>query len=162
MISKRIRELQKLCKERGQNPKVTHFDKDYNYAALHIFNELNHTQKLQKSMAYALPNMDVFAYEGDAIGGRIYYTREEAVLEKSEELDYILPVYKKLKDIVSNFDEVIDNQLISMLFNGDYLSCNGHIAWRYDYILSLGVDGLREKYIKALENPKDEIAKEFY
>ena len=135
MISKRISELQKLCKERGQDPKVTHFEKDYNYAALHIFNDLNHVQKLQKSMAYALSNMDVFAYEGDMLGGRIYYTREEPVAIKSEELDFIFPVYNKLKDLVANFDEIIDNQLISMLFNGDYLSCNGHIAWRYDYFV---------------------------
>ncbi len=162
MISDRIKDCQKLSANRGKEAKVSHFEKDYHYATLNMFNELPHYLKLAKSMAYAISNIDVWAYEGDRIGGRIYYTREEPVEKKSPELDFVFPALEKIKSLVYNFDELIDNQLVSMLFNGDYLSCNGHVAWNYNKILSLGVEGLKKSFEEAYKNPKDEKAKEFY
>ena len=162
MISNRIVELQKECSYRGKNPERTHFDRDYHYAGLNLFSNLNHSLKIAESMAYAISNMDVYVYENDRLGGRTYHFNEEPIEIKCEEFDYLTSAFNKVRDTIDNYPELIKNQLIADLYNGAHLACNGHIGWRYDKILSLGVLGLRKLFEEALDNPKDEKAKEFY
>lgn len=162
MISSRIQELQKLSALRGKNPKTAHFDYDYHYAAINEFPNLPHSLKLAKSMAYAIGNQDVWAYKEDGLGGRIYYDKEKEVITRDPNLDYITSAYKQFKEKVVDYDELIDNQLILNVTDGKGLWCNGHITWLYEKILSLGVTGLKQKFLEALENPKDQQAKEFY
>ena len=162
MISERIIKLQQECSLRGKNPKRAHFDKDYHYTGMNLFNNLPHHLKLAKSMAYAIEEIDVWAYQDDMIGGRIYYFNEEPIAQKCAEFDYIEPAYIKIQNEIDNYFELVNNQLISDLYNKDFIACNGHIGWRFDKLLELGVDGLKKLYQEALDKTSDEKAKEFY
>ena len=89
MISERISQLQVLSKKRGKVPILRpHFMRDYHGAALGIYKDLPHWEKLARSMAYAVVNQPIYAYHEDRIGGRIYYDRELPILEECPELDY--------------------------------------------------------------------------
>ena len=162
MITPRIKNLQNLCKIRGKESKPSHFEKDYHYAALNLYSNLTHSFKLAHSMAYAIKNIDVWAYKEDKIGGRVYYTKEENVENKCDELDYISIALEKIKNEVPNFDELIKNTLISDLYLGTHLACNGHVGWNYNLILTYGVNGLKEKINEYIKCTKDEKSIEFY
>ena len=162
MISKRIKDLQMKSRVLGEVGMKSHFDFDYHYSALNIYNELPHYLKLAKSMAYAISNQDIWAFDYDKLGGRIFYNQELPVEEFCMELDYVSSVYEKLKEEINDIDELIDLQLISVLSDGKSLWCNGHISWSYALILSLGVGGLKDKISKYLIKTSDIKAKEFY
>ena len=88
MISERIKNMEKLCAQRGIEQKPTHFTYDQHTSALTRFSDLPLWEKLARSMAYAIENQDVWAYEGDGIGGRVYYNKEIPVPEYCPDLDY--------------------------------------------------------------------------
>lgn len=162
MITKRINTILEKCKIIGKEGRPSHFSYDYNNSALSMYNDLPHYKKLALSMAYAIKNQDVWCYDYDNLGGRIFYNNEKEVEEFSSDLDYVTMALTNLKQDIPSFDELVDYELISCLTNGKDLWCNGHISWNYDYILKYGVVGLKNKYLNALSNPKDDKAKEFY
>ena len=73
MISERIAKLEKLTADRGRNMPWSHFDVDHHDAANNKFASCPQWEKTARAMAYAIENMDVFAYDDDRIGGRIYH-----------------------------------------------------------------------------------------
>ncbi len=155
MITKRIKDLQIDSKQRGKKGQKTHFFKDYHTAGLTTYKNCPLWEKTARSMAYAVVNQDVWAFKEDKIGGRTYYGNDDNDYVVCEDLDYVTESFDIFKSKYPNADEMYENQLIfPMTF--------GHITWRYDYILSLGIDGFKQKYINALENAKDEKAREFY
>ncbi len=155
MISDRIKNLQLESKQRGKEGQKTHFEKDYHTAALTTYKNCPLWEKTARSMAYAITNQEVWAYEGDKIGGRVYYGQDDSNYEICPELDYVTDCFNEFRKICPEADELYQNQLIFPLVFG-------HITWRYDYILSMGVLGFKQKYISALENAKDQEAREFY
>ena len=156
MITERISKLQELSKIRGKVPAVRpHFWRDYHGAALGMFKDLPHDEKLVRSMSYAIENQPIYAYEGDRIGGRIYYDRELPIEEYCPELDFKTEAHKRFIEEFSDGEEMLECQLITR-------NCPGHICWFYDRILRYGVEGYRQKFVDALENAKDEKAETFY
>ena len=155
MLSKRIEALKEKALLRGKEGYPTHFDYDYNYALLSIYQEEPLYRRLAKSMAYAINNQDVIVYEDDTIGGRIYYNNERKVTNLIDTFDYNKEALNRCKNEIDNYDELRRNQLISE-------NAKGHITWRFDYILKYGVKGLKEKYTNAYNNTNDIKAKEFY
>ena len=162
MISERIKFIQERCLELGKSGKASHFDYDLHFSANNIYNDLPHGEKLAKSMSYAIANQDIWVYDYDNIGGRIFYNHEKPVDNLCPELDYVSSAYAKLKNEIECYDELVDNQLISILSDGKSLWCNGHISWNYNLILEYGVEGLKDKFLKALEFNDDLNKKEFY
>ena len=155
MITERISELQALCKARGKASLPSHFMKDYNAAALGKFKDLPHEEKLARAMAFAMVNQPVHVYEGDRLGGRIYYDLEEPVVEACPELDYQSEAHKRFVEEFKDGEEMLECQLITR-------NCPGHICWFYDRIIRYGVEGYRKKFVEALACAKDEKAADFY
>ena len=155
MISERIKSLQILCAQRGKEMQSTHFYKDYHTSALTKYKNCPLWEKSARAMAYAVANQDVWAYEGDDIGGRTYYWKEDENYTVCPDLDYVTESFDIFKQQQPLADQMYENTLIfPMTF--------GHITWRYDYILSLGIDGFKQKFVSALEKTTDQKAKEFY
>ena len=155
MLSDRTMRLYELCTERGKRSRPSHFLKDYHSSALDTFADLPHAEKLARAMAYAIVNQDVWAYEGDSIGGRIYYTAEAPIPAFCPEADCMAEAYQRFHSEYPEARELMSNQLIAG-------TAKGHITWFFDRILRLGTTGLRAQYEAALANAKDETAAEFY
>ena len=155
MISERIKNLEKTCAERGTVQQPSHFTYDYHTSALTRFASLPLWEKLARSMAYAVENQDVWVYDGDTIGGRIYYNREAPVPEHCPDLDFTsVPRAKLLEEhpeiVDMEFDSTNDSPLL------------GHITWSFDKVLRLGTEGMKAECEAALKVAKDEKAEQFY
>ena len=155
MISERIKTLAKLAAERGKNSKTAHFNKDYNYAAINLYADLPLWEKLARSMAYALVNQTVWAYDGDGIGGRVYYDREEPVIERCPDLDYGSEARELIKEKYPYIGDLYADYIITG-------TSYGHVSWHFDRILREGTEGMKASYRKLLSETDDEKSREFY
>lgn len=155
MITKRIMDLQSVSEERGKEGKIAHFSKDYHNSAKTLYKDCPQWEKTARAMAYAIASQDVYVYPEDRIGGRTYYGDEEHDYIPCPDLDYVTESFDIFRNKFPEADELYENQLIfPMVF--------GHITWRYDYILALGIDAFKQKYVDALKTAKDEEAYQFY
>ncbi len=155
MITDRIKELQELCKTRGIEGKPTHFSLDYHTSALEQFSSLPHAEKLARAMAFATQNMDVIAYDGDRLGGRIYYNHEAQVEKWCPELNCDTDAKAEFLKLYPEAEELWKYQLIGG-------TAKGHITWFFDRILTHGTEGFKKKFSDALAYAKDDEAKDFY
>lgn len=155
MITERIKGLAKLSAERGKQCKPSHFGKDYHYAALNQYKNLPHWEKLARSMAYAITEQDVWAYDGDGIGGRIYYNLEAPIEEKCPELDFIVGAKEQINNEYPYIGDLYFNRIITE-------TSHGHVSWHFERLLRDGTEGMKQSYKKLLSETDDERAKEFY
>ena len=156
MITERISEMQEISKVRGKVPAIRpHFMRDYNAAALGQYKDLPHEEKLARSMAFAIVNQPIYAYDGDRIGGRVYYDRELPVEEYCPELDFRAEAHARFVEEFKDGEEMLECQLLTR-------NTPGHICWFYDRILRYGAEGYRRKFEEALASAKDEQAAHFY
>lgn len=156
MITERISELHELSRVRGKVPAIRpHFMRDYNAAALGQFKDLPHDEKLARSMAFAIVNQPIYAYEGDRLGGRVYYDRELPVEEYCPELDFKAEAHERFLKEFPDGGEMLECQLLTR-------NTPGHICWFYDRILRYGVEGYRKKFEEGLASAKDDEAASFY
>ena len=147
--------LEELSRIRGIESMPTHFASDYHASALGQFAELPHWEKLARAMAFAIENQDVFAYEEDRIGGRIYYSREARPERYCPELNFEAEPRREFIELYPEAEELWHYQLIGT-------AAKGHITWFFDRILTHGTEGFKKKFEDALKRAKDEQAKEFY
>ena len=156
MITERIAELEKISKTRGKVPAIRpHFNRDYHGAALGAYKDLPHAEKLARSMAYAIENQPIYAYEDDRIGGRVYYDRELPIEAECPELDFRTEAHRRFVEEFPDGEEMLECQMLTT-------NTPGHICWFYDKILRYGVEGFRKKFEEALAHAKDKEAEEFY
>lgn len=155
MITDRIEKLQAACRKRGREGRISHFSRDYHTAGCTLYKEFPQWEKAARSMAYAIVSQDVYAYPDDRIGGRTYYGNDDNDYTVCNDLNYVTDSFALFRSRYPNADEMYDNQLI-------FPMCFGHITWRYDRILSLGIDGFRERVLGYLEKAEDREAEEFY
>ena len=111
MITERISNLQKLAAERGKAGMPTHFASDYHRSALTVYKDLPHWEKLARAMAYAIENQDVFAYEDDRIGGRIYYSREEKPEKETKVPPLFYRKYPALREAIRSRNAIYNKQI---------------------------------------------------
>lgn len=155
MISDRIKKMQEVCAKRGLENPPAHFNKDYHYAGVNLYAELPLWEKLARSMAYAIVNQDVLAYDGDGLGGRNYQMCDEPIADYCPDLDYNRAPKEAFARECPEVDEIDYNNFMMP-------ATLGHITWHYDRLLSLGTEGMKAEYLKALEDAADEKAEEFY
>lgn len=155
MTTDRIKKLEALCRARGEAAMPTHFNVDLHGAANGIFRDLPHWEKVARATAYAIVNQPVFAYEGDGLGGRVYYCREEKMTEPCPELDTETGAYLEFEKICPEAKKLREAKMLTG-------TSKGHISWRYDRILELGATGLRKKVEECLATAKDDKAREFF
>lgn len=155
MKTERITKLEQLSAARGTSGIASHFMRDYHHSAQTMFADCPLWEKLARSMAYAVENQDIYVYEDDTIGGRVYHEIELPVETPDPDLDYRTEADKAFLQEFPEGDELRRNQLVGG-------SAVGHITWFFDRILSLGVTGLRARYEEALQFARDEEASQFY
>lgn len=155
MKTERIELLEQTCKKRGIESMTTHFMVDYHSSALGRFANLPHWEKLARAMAYAIENQDVFAYDDDRLGGRIYYSREAKPEKYCPELNCDTEARREFMELYPEAEELWRHQLIGG-------TAKGHITWFFDKILTHGTEGFKKKFEDALKHAKDEKAAEFY
>ncbi len=155
MISKRIKRLEESSKIRGKAGMPTHFGNDYHFSANEIFGGLEHAEKLARAMAYAIENQPVFVYDGDRIGGRIYYNMEEPISRFCPDADCMTEARMRFHNEFPEADELLKGQLICG-------TAKGHITWFFDRILKHGTDGYKAIFENALKAARDKKAEEFY
>ncbi len=155
VTTERIKRLHELCKQRGKVGMPTRFLADLHESALGRFAKLPHEEKLARAMAYAIEELPVFAYEEDGIGGRVYYDREAEVVTHCPELDCDRPAYAEFEKVCPDAAVLHRARLMNK-------TSKGHVSWRYDRILSMGVTGFRKQVESYLETAKDAEAKAFY
>ena len=155
MLSERTNKIYKKILDSGKEGKISHFEFDYNNAGLTMYNNCPTWEKIARSMAYAISNQDIWVYEYDQIGGRIFYNNEIVVDAYCEDFNYYKKLNKILKEIIPDYEELQNNHLIAE-------NLVGHITWNFNDILSLGVIGLKEKYLAALKSTNDEESQHFY
>ena len=117
MLSPRIAELEKECARRGTAGIKGHFQYDLHTAAKTMFGDLPQWEKVARSMAYAVENMDVYVSETDRIGGRVYYN-EDPVTEPDRSLDEKYDGMEAFFEEYPEGKELLDNQLIGGLAKG--------------------------------------------
>ena len=155
MISERIKDLAKSGAQRGRENPLTHFNRDYHYAALNLYADLPLWEKLARSMAYAIESQDVWAYAEDGIGGRIYYFNEAPIEEICPDLNFDREAKERINNEYPYIEELYADSIITR-------TSYGHVSWHFDRILRQGSEGLKEGYRKLLSKTDDDRSKEFY
>ena len=156
MITDRIAELEQLSKIRGTCGRTRCFRRNYETASTTLYADCAQWEKIARSMAYAIANMEIWVEEDDRIGGRVYYL--DADPEKSMEIDQILSLNGAMQAYLEK------NPQASELWEHYLISTYGlgHITWFFDRILSLGITGMKARYAEALAHARDEEAEQFY
>ena len=155
MITDRIKQLETLCAQRATEENINHFQNDYHTAALTQFKDLPLWEKAARSMAYAIEQMEVYAHPEDRIGGRTYYAHIHPVDQVDPSLDANTQGDKLFEQLYPEAEEIKRNQLIGS-------ASRGHIAWHWERLLAMGVEGLQNQVQDLLANTDDDLAKEFY
>ena len=155
MITDRIKQMEKTCAQRSVEENLNHFQYDYYTAALTKYHALPLWEKAARSTAYAIENLDIYAYPEDRIGGRVYY----AHLKPADQIDPTLDA-NTMGDTAfakeyPNAQEMKVHQLIGT-------ASRGHIAWHWEWLLSMGVEGMQKKVQDLLSGTDDPKSQEFY
>jgi formate C-acetyltransferase len=155
MKSDRICQLEKYCFQLAAQRIPSHFRADYYRVAQEQYAGLPLWEKAARSMAFAVENQDIHVHPNDGIGGRTYHDNRAPIASIDPDLDYWSSANARFFAEYPEAKELERNQLITGVLYG-------HIAWRYDRLLELGVTGLREECLQKLAVAADEEAEYFY
>ena len=154
MPTERIAAMLKEAAEAAAGAPRRHFQRDFHEAALNLYRDLPRWEKIARSMAHAVTNMDVVIRPGDRLAGRAYHMAEMPVEVHDPDLrDGTL--HQRLLDAFEGYDELCENRLVVS-------SGLGHITWFWDRIVRHGVSGLRKTVEEHLRLARDGEAEAFY
>ena len=151
--SPRIKRLAAEARMRGKNQPPYTFAADL-AAAYARFEGVPKHERQALAFAEAIEKMPVYLLPDERLVGMVYHLGERIKAEdpvswhkEAEEIAYkIIPENAELAEL-------------NVYTDG---AARGHITWRWDWILKKGTDGLLKDYRRALENPRDEKASQFY
>lgn len=155
-ISERMQRLFARSREVAKKPPQNTFVHDLNYSMKNLYADRPMSEKIARSMAYAVTNQAVYVEEDDKIIGRVYYHGPKAVESADTDFDFNSQFRAKYAAEHPDYHELAVYQM------GTYGS-PGHIAWDWNTLLTYGTEGIRQRV--AMERPRhtgDEKAKEFY
>lgn len=158
MKSERIAKLEKTMAERKLKPRSNHFGYDYHSSALGQFKNLELWEKTARSIAYAIVNQDVIAFEDDRVGGRIFQNCNKTAVPVPEFAPDLDDKSEGELEFAKEYPEAAELQKYQLIGG-----CGiGHVTWHFEHVLELGIKGLKDKVSLALECAKDKDAEEFY
>jgi len=155
MTTERIRRLEEKCSQNGEKRIQAHFQYDLHHAAGTEYASLPQWEKIARSMAYAICNQDIYVDPEDRIGGRGYQISERPVEKPEPDLDCMTEAGRVFYVEFPEAGELQKHNLIGG-------TSRGHITWHFNRILEQGIIGFRKTWEEALNNAKDEEAKQFY
>ena len=151
-LSPRIERFRAASRVRGAapppSPKMRHF--------MHAFFELHaarpHWERYARSLAYALENEPVYLFEDELLVGMLYQGREDRP-ENSSCREQWKP-FSHAEHVAARAVDV--DPYVGLGY------APGHVGWRWDRVLELGVEGLMAELRRRLEAPRDERAAQLY
>lgn len=156
--SERIERIFDYAKKTWKEQPTCYFNRNLQYAATELYAEKELWERAALSVAYALGKAPVVITEDDHIIGRAYHLRWAKPEKEDPELyDYLIqtPGTGIGESMYPFYKELAELHLLTE-------PARGHITWDYTKMLTLGTEGMKEEFRKALENPKDEDAEHFY
>lgn len=152
-LSSRLRRFQAASRERGSNQPPNDYPRLLAEAyARHAGLPLRERQA--RARAEALVALPVYLLPDEHLVGMTYHLGPRSSVE--DPADYKAVAARKVTATQPEEAE------LHQLKVSDPGGAPGHIAWRWDWILERGVHGLLADYRRALEDPPDETAADFY
>ena len=156
---------------RGTDPPLALRPQNQTYAYYELYKDLPLCERQARSFAYALTHEPVRLYPGERING-VWYGGTEidpqwshpdwgedcAVTAANQRIQTEIPEFTELGQ---QWPESPPQEGKGSFLIGEGAS-PGHIAWNYDLILSLGVNGLIERHREALNRTDDPRARAYY
>ena len=157
-ISERMKAVFAASRERAKNPPDDDFGREL-YRAAERYAELPLWAKQARAMADAVVSQRVWIEPDDRLIGRTFHSQTTLPIEKVDfDLSYKYGSSQRPRDEVLDpaYEELCKNQLANH-------GTPGHISWRWDTLLALGTDGMRENCRLALaRHQNDPKGVEFY
>jgi formate C-acetyltransferase len=169
-LTPRLRELAQEAARRGANPLPCLRTENQTRAYFELYQDLPLRERQARSFAYALVNEPVRLYPGERANGIFYGgadpqlyggvgwgehaatpTAQRRIAEEIPELTALADQWPERKPEPGKASYLLDTG-----------AAPGHIAWNYDLILSLGVEGLVERHRDALRRTDDPEARAYY
>ena len=170
-LTGRIRELARRAAERGQAPPPCKRIENQTYAYYDLYRDLPLRERQARSLAYALVDEPVRVFPGERINGMFYgdtgddpqwhhleWDTDCAVLAAEQRIRTEVPEFGP---VGNQWPEVAPQEGRGSFLVGPGVS-PGHIAWNYDLILSLGVEGLMSRHREALDRSDNPEARAYY
>jgi formate C-acetyltransferase len=170
-LTDRIRELAYRAAARGQASPPCKRVENQTYAYYHLYGDMPLRERQARSLAYALVNEPVQIFAGERINGIFYgdtgddpqwhnseWGTDCAVLAAERRICVEVPEFGPYGN---QWPEVAPQQGRGSFLVGQGAS-PGHIAWNYDLILSLGVEGLMARHREALDRSDDPETRAYY
>jgi len=155
-ISERMQKLFARSREVAKNPPQNTFNRDLHHGMKNLYAELPLSEKIARSMAYAVTNQTVYVEADDKIIGRVYYHNPVAAGAVDTDFDFNSQFRAKYAEEHPDYHELAVYQM------GTYGS-PGHIAWDWNTLLMYGTEGIRQRVaMERTRHPGDEKAAEFY
>jgi hypothetical protein len=168
-MTERIRALAQAAAKRGADPPLAQRPQNQTHAYYELYQDLPLAERQARSFAYALTHEPVRLFPDERING-VWYGGTEidpqwshpdwgidcAVTAAERRIGAEIPEFAELGQQCPPAQEGKRCFLI-----GDGAS-PGHIAWNYDLILSLGVNGLIARHREALDRTDDPRAQAYY
>ncbi|NLM77990.1 MAG: hypothetical protein GX173_07885 [Ruminococcaceae bacterium] len=151
----RIKAIFEASQKNGLNQPVSTFLNDLHQLGRTTFHGLEKWEKLARSMAGALEKQPLYIDKNDRVIGRIYHLNACPVEDPDPDFDYHKRPDQQISARFPEYEELLAYQLAGR-------TGLGHITWAWNELLRLGTRGLKAQCEKALENPKDETAEQFY
>ena len=170
-LTERIRALGTHAAQRGSDPPPCLRPENQTHAYLRRYADLPLRERQARSFAYALVNEPVRLYPGERVNG-IWYggTANDpqwvhpdwgtacAVTAAEARIRAEIPEFAPLSE---QWPERPPQDGKGSFLIGAGAS-PGHIAWHYDLVLSLGIEGLIARHREALERADDPQARTYY
>lgn len=168
-LTERLRELAAAAAQRGRHGQPVRRTQNQTYAFFELYADLPLWERQARSLAYAMVNEPVHVFPGERVHG-VFYGGSDPQLYDAAWGEYAaFPT--AANRIATEIPELapLANQWPQRepeAGKGSYIiqgsAAPGHIAWNYDLILSLGVEGLMARHREALVTAADDTAREYY
>ncbi|MHC4735996.1 MAG: pyruvate formate lyase family protein, partial [Planctomycetota bacterium] len=170
-LTERLETLATEAAKRGSHPPPCLRTQNQTHAYFDRYRDLPLRERQARSFAYALVNEPVRIYPGERVNGIFYggtgndpqwhhpdWGTACAVTAAEERIRAEIPEFEPLS---KQWPEMSPQNGKGSFLIGAGAS-PGHIAWHYDHVLSLGIEGLIARHQEALERTEDPEAKAYY
>jgi len=170
-VTARIRALAQTAARRGTDPPLALRPRNQTHAYYKLYADLPLPERQARSFAYALTHEPVRIFPGERVNG-VWYGGTEidpqwshpdwgtdcAVTAANRRIQVEIPEFAEFGQ---QWPERPPQEGQGSFLIGEGAS-PGHIAWNYDLILLLGVNGLIERHREALARTRDPQARAYY
>jgi len=165
-----LRTLAAETAKRGANPPPCLRRENETRAFFELYKDLPLRERQARSFAYALVNEPVRLYPGERVNGTFFGGGHDAPLSDPEWGEHSAHP-RAARRIAAEIPELValanqwperEPEPGKASYLMDTGAAPGHIAWNYDLVLSLGIEGLLERHREALQLAADPEARAYY